>query len=201
MSRANLLTRYQGSLLDSSEAFTPEDLGRHLDLAVADFNRFCPLVIPAELTVQAGVAQYPCPDDLDRVLACDWGRDHKADSQPWDYTWPGRLPAMTVVRGPSGRRLHLSPAPSAGQIATLGAACTYRYTASHVLTDNANTLTLADEVVVLLRAQAEAMRELAIKNVSRPVQLRDGMSHGPKNGTPAYLYAALMSEFSSKVAA
>ena len=47
----------------------------------------------------------------------------------------------------------------------------------------------------MLRAQAEAMRELAAKNATTAYNIREGISATPKNGTPAYLYEQLLQEF------
>lgn len=199
MTRATLLATLTGSLLDSAAGFLPADFTRHIDLALADFSRFCPLVTEAELQLVAWKNSYPCPVDLESVLACDWGRDFKAAANPWDANWPGRLPDISLIRAAGERSLRLSPAPTPNQISTLGSACSYRYAAAHVLTESVCTLSPQEESAVLLRAQAEAMRELAMKGVTRPVQMRDGVSQGPKNGTPSFLYAALMAEFTERV--
>ena len=62
--------------------------------------------------------------------------------------------------------------------------------------DAANTTVEAkDRALFLLRAHAEVARELAARNITKPVRLRDGFSQGPRNATPAALYDALMREF------
>ena len=48
-------------------------------------------------------------------------------------------------------------------------------------------------------AQAEAMRELSMKNATTAYQLREGISATPKNGTPAYLYQELLAEFERRL--
>ena len=66
----------------------------------------------------------------------------------------------------------------------------------------ANTTILAgDRELLLLRGQAEAMRELAMRGVAKPVQLRDGLGMGPRNAHPAALYDALLCEFRERAAA
>lgn len=200
MNRATLIAQLTGSMLDTATAFLPADFERHIDLAVGDYSRFCPQSVTAEIALVSGLALYPCPDDLVRVLECDWGRDFKATRNPWDVDWPGRLPEIAVAIAANGRRLRLTPAPNYGQIAALGSTCPYLYAANHCAAEDHYTLRAEDEPVVILRAQAEAMRELAMKSISKPMQLRDGMSQSPKNGTPAYLYGALMHEFANKVA-
>ena len=49
--------------------------------------------------------------------------------------------------------------------------------------------------VAQVRAQAEAMRELAMRNVVKPQQMRDGYTSMPRNGTPAALFETLLAEF------
>jgi hypothetical protein len=37
-----------------------------------------------------------------------------------------------------------------------------------------------------------------MRNVGKPVSMRDGISGGTRNGTPTYLFEALMKEFESR---
>ena len=53
--------------------------------------------------------------------------------------------------------------------------------------------------LLLLRAQAEACRELALRNVSKPVTMRDAVGSQPRNGTPSALYQMLLTEFETRV--
>ena len=53
--------------------------------------------------------------------------------------------------------------------------------------------------LLLLRAQAEACRELALRNVSKPVTMRDAVGSQPRNGTPSALYQMLLAEFETRV--
>ena len=57
------------------------------------------------------------------------------------------------------------------------------------------TVSAPDRALLLLRAQAEAMRELAMRNVVKPQQMRDGYTSMPRNGTPAALFESLLAEF------
>jgi hypothetical protein len=57
------------------------------------------------------------------------------------------------------------------------------------------TVALVDRPLLLLRAQAEAMLELTLRNAAKPVQLRDGLSGTPRNSTPAALHATLLAMF------
>ncbi|WP_024303316.1 hypothetical protein [Pseudogulbenkiania sp. MAI-1] len=197
--QASLITKLQASLLATAESFLPEDFARHVHVAVADFSRYRPLEMVDTLALQAGLALYPCPAELTVVLGCDWGRDAKLTLDPWDNRWPGALPAIRVMRQGENRVLYLTPAPSARQISLLGSACTYRYGAAHMVSETDGTLADQDVPLVVLRAQAEALRELAAKHTTVPYQVRDGISATPRNGTPSYLHTVLMDEFERRV--
>ena len=95
--------------------------------------------------------------------------------------------------------LQAQPAPSARQIQILGNRCELEYCADHVLTDTACTLDSELLDLLHLRAQAEAMRDLAMRNATTSYQLREGIGSVPKNGTPAYLYQELLAEFERRV--
>jgi len=200
--RASLVSRLQASLINSADSFRPEDLQRHVDVGFAELCRFRHRTVYAGLDLQANVPQYPCPSTLSRVLACDWGRQSKAELQPWDDRWPGQLPQISVGYDESDNRvLLLQPAPTGRQLALLGSRCPYRYAAPHLMSDSHSSLTDEDAQLLILRAQAEAMRELAMHHASKPYQLRDGMSATPRNGMPGYLYSVLLEEFERRVCA
>lgn len=199
MTRTEFIATLTASLRDSASGFKPEAFDRHVTAAVRDYSRYRPLEETGTLNLAAGEDTYPAPDDLECVLGCNWGRHQKAERNTWDDDYPGWLPELRLAHSLRGRFLRFYPAPTAKQIALIGAACRYRYGAQHVLTDEINTLPSGDESLVLLRAQAEAMRELAIHQASRPVALRDGVSSQPRNGTPGYLFEQLMAEFKAAV--
>lgn len=201
MNRAAVIDRLRASLLEAQSELLAEDYERVLDLALAALSARRPRTVFAELALAAGQAHHPCPAELLSVLACDWGMAEKAALSPWDDNWPGRLPTLCVTYAQDGRRLSLLPAPSARQIGLLGAVAPYRYGAAHLLTDTACSLDEALLALLLLRAQAEVMRELAMKHATKPYQLRDGVSAQPRNGMPGYLYSVLMDEFERRVCA
>lgn len=172
---------------------------RLLQVALDDYSRRRPLIVLGRLQLEAQRMVYDCPAGLEEVQAFDWGRADKARLPVWADGWPGRLPAMRVSRDGDRRVLYLMPAPSVRQISLLGSAATYRYRARHTLDEQGSTLPAGDEPLVLLRAQAEAMRELSISNTIKPYQTRDGISATPRNGTPSYLHTVLMEEFERRV--
>lgn len=193
--RDDVIERFRASLLDAAQAFQPADLVRLVDVAVVAYSERRPLEREGVLKVHARRAIYPCPPDLECVLACHWGRAEKTTRQPWDDNYPGHLPELSVSSTYMGTVLKLSPAPNADLIARIGEACHYTYGAVHRLDDAGSSLTDGAVPLVILRAQVEAMRELAQKAVTRPMQMRDGLSAMPRNGTPAALYRYLLEEF------
>lgn len=198
--RASLAARLKASLISTADSFQPEDLQRHVDVGFSELCRFRHRTVHAGLTAQAGVALYPCPSTLIRILATDWGRQNKAELQPWDDRWPGQLPQLGVGYDEHDNRvLVMQPAPTERQLALLGSPCPYRYAAPHLLSDSQSSLSDEDAQLLILRAQAEAMRELAMHHATKPFQLRDGISATPRNGMPGYLYSVLLEEFERRV--
>jgi hypothetical protein len=84
----------------------------------------------------------------------------------------------------------------------LGSEFRYYYFALHSIGAAAadTTVKASDRGLLLLRAQAEAMKEMAMRNIKKPVQMRDGLASAPRNGTPASLFQALMDQFEKEAA-
>src|SRR3546814_2591633 len=76
-----------------------------------------------------------------------------------------------------------SPLPDCATVIRLGADFPYTYRAAHKLTETEADATFpADQLpLVILRAQAAAMSELAIRNAHKPVQMRDGLYSQVRN--------------------
>ena len=201
MNRPNLLKAYSESLLDSQRAFKAEDFERHMDTALRELTQFRPHRVLAELNVLPMQREYECPADLVQVLATHYGRAEKMQRQPWDAGYPTqRLPEVTVqYRADGSRYLQVFPAPSYQLLAQIGTVVGYEYSAGHVVTDSYSSLTPVLVHLAILRAQAEAMRELAMRNSSMPTQVKDSLTNTPANGTPSYLYQLLMDEFYGRV--
>ncbi|MBU1692290.1 MAG: hypothetical protein KJ958_05485 [Gammaproteobacteria bacterium] len=197
MSQASLVTDLKASLNDAAGVFTAAadaDFIRHLDMSALDLGRFRPRTMLGSITLTAEKVDYPAPTDFLSYKAAIWGTTRP---KPWDKTWPGKLPEARVAENTGALELHLIPAPNATQIAVLGSTYKFYYFARHAIGATAANTSVqpGDRGLLLLRAQAEAMKELAARNVKKPVQMRDGISGGAKNGTPAYLFEALMEQF------
>jgi hypothetical protein len=198
MTRGQLALELKDSLQDAASVFAADegaDFLRFIDAAALDFYRVRPRTLLGELTLVAEQFNYPAPDDLLCYKSAMWGVNRY--SHPWEKSWPGKLPSVYLSENGGVRELHFLPAPSAHQIAILGSVFKYWYFAAHEVGDEEadTTILSGDRGLLLLRAQAEAMKEMAMRNIGKPVQMRDGVSSGPRNGTPAALYEQLMKDF------
>jgi len=203
MSRADLVSDLKASLNDAAAVFTAAsdaDFNRHLDHAALDFGRVRPRVLSGSVTLVADQDEYTAPADAIDEHSMQWGKNSKRDLKPWDASWPGALPRMDIVGDPGARKLVFSPAPSAHQITVLGATCPFRYFAGHKIDASAANTTIKpdDRALLLLRAQAEAAKEMATRNMHKPVSMRDGISGGRLTGTPNALFKQLMDMFEAQ---
>lgn len=192
MSRGDVRSDLKDSLHDAASALSdPEDFDRCLNAALEDLGVWMPRTLAASLPLQADQAEYAAPADFIRFKMALWGRSSTA--KPWDKAWPGKLPAVYHADG----LLILSPAPTVQQIGVLGAAYRFYYFAGHTLAEDAAQTTVPTDrrSLLLLRAQAEACKELALRGITKPVTLRDGISNMARNATPSFLHSSLMADF------
>lgn len=199
LSRADLVADLKASLQDAAKVFVAAndaDFSRHLDAAALDMGRVRPRTMLGTITLVAEQYNYTAPADLLSYKSDLWGIPGRRIN-PWESSYPGRLPDVRFAVSGAVRELHFLPAPTAAQITALGAAFKFYYFAAHSIGATAadTTLHAGDRGLLLLRAQAEAMKEMAMRNIAKPVQVRDGMSQGPRNGTPSALFAELMRMF------
>lgn len=206
MDLADLVADYRASLNDAASVFLPppEEEGadpdtaflRHLRTAARDLALSKrPRTLVGELSLVAGQSAYgTVPEDLLLPKVGFWSARFIA---PWNLP-RAPMPVLTLVEQGGQRYLHLRPSPTAEQIHVFGASYGYYYLADHVLTEETVTVSMRDRGLLILRAQAEAMRELAFRNYTKPVSLRGGsgaMGGMPRNSTAAALYQALLAEF------
>lgn len=198
MSIDALVLDLKAMLMDSAQRFEPSDFQRQMDTAALDLPRVSPRVVQGTLTLEADLGYYPAPADLLAPIALDWGRAERLQCKPWNADWPGQLPRLSLLSVNGERQVLLTPPPTARQITQLGSAAAYRYSASYTIGDQATDTTVnpRDRHLLLTRALAEAMQDLASRGVSKPVTLggKAGLSV-PKNGAPAELARQLMERF------
>jgi len=198
MSQPDLVEDLKRSLHDAATVFDAAD--------DADFKRFLatacnalqpkrPRTLLGTIILQAEVIEYPLAlADFATYKTHIWG---SRSIKPWDPCYPGALPRVTAATSGTTHSLVFDPAPTRAHINAFGSTFRFWYFAQHSVGAAAEDSTVAtvDRPLLLLRAQAEAMRELSMRNINKPVQMRDGYSGTPRNSTPAALYAALLAEF------
>ena len=155
--------------------------------AAARLGRVISLHRRDTLALVPGTEEYPLPDDFIGYEYSDWGQSTRRQHAPWDLDDTDELPAVSDVDNSDASFLVFEPAPSAAQIARFGTQYRYRYRARHTLTSDTSTIPAREQDIFILIAQIEVMLLVAKRNSTKPVQLRDGYSGAPKNGTPAAL--------------
>ncbi len=198
MTRADLLADFKTSLQAAANVFAVDDsdFSRHLDAAALDMGRVRPRTLLGEIALVDEQFNYAVPADFLTYKSDLWGIPARRIN-PWEKSYPGKLPDVRAAVNGSTHELHFMPAPTAVQIGQLGSAFKFYYFAAHSIGATAAETTIqpGDRGLLLVRAQAEAMKEMAMRNISKPVTMRDGISQGPRNGTPSYLFEVLMKMF------
>jgi hypothetical protein len=189
--------------MDSYERFADPDIDRQLDTAAADLSRVKPLILPATLALVADESFYAAPADLLNPVSLDWGMPELACRNPWDTDYPGRLPRISALTVSGARQLMLAPPPTQRQIDICGSAAAYRYSAAYRISLDAADTNVPETArhLLLIRALAEAMQDLASRGVAKPVTLggKAGLSV-PKNGAPSHLADELLKRFEAMAA-
>ena len=198
MKRDDLVQSLKYQLNDAATVFNnadDDDFIRHLDNAALDMGRVRPRRLSATVSLVASQPNYAVPATVLRVASSPWGTEKIG--KPWETDYAGPLPRPELAGDFDELELWLEPTPTARQIELLGATYRYYYYAAHEIGEAAadTTVRAEDRALLLLRATAEALCELALRGAKKPTQLRDGLQSGPKNGTPAGLYEQLMKQF------
>lgn len=198
MSQADLVADLKRSLHDAASVFedAPEadaDFKRFLQVAFTGMQAKRPRTLLGTVQLQADVDLYPIAlTDFAQYKTHQWG---SRVIRPWLPCHPGALPRISAVNEGGTWALVFDPAPTSQHLDAYGSTFRFWYYGTHSADGSGSTLAEADRPLLLLRAQAEAMRELAMRNINKPVQLRDGISGAPRNSTPAALYRELLAEW------
>jgi hypothetical protein len=200
MTEADLVDDLKRSLHDagSSAVFNgagQSDWKRLLRVALVAMQTKRPRTLLGQITLVADEPRYPLNlANFAQYKTYIWGA---RQLQPWDPCYPGALPRVHALQEGALWSLAFDPQPSQAHINAYGSTFKFWYFATHSLGElpEDSTLSEADRPLLLLRAQAEALRELTMHNVNKPVQLKDGLTGAPRNSTPAALYQALLQEW------
>jgi hypothetical protein len=200
MSEADLVADLEVSLYDSKNVFTTPDKGdfkRFLAQALSDMQFKRPITRLGQITLVPDQGRYEVAEADFAALKTDLWREPSKLPKPWEATYPGALPRVSAVREVDAWFIQLEPAPTAMHLSALGDAFKYYYFATHAIGAAAadTTINPQDRGLLLVRAQAEAMLAMGMRNAGKPVQMRDGLSGTPRNSTPAALHELLMKLF------
>lgn len=202
MSRDDLVEDLKRSLHDSAGVFDAPldaDFVRFLQQALPDFAFKRPVTRLGTASLVADAPRVALdPAQNPGFLALKtylWG--DACPIKPWSPAWPGVLPSVSSTYADGQWWLVFSAAPTGKQISAHGSRFDFWYFAEHAIGMEAasTTINAQDRGLLLLRAQVEALRELAVRNAGKPVQLRDGFSGQPRNSTAAVLHETLMRQF------
>jgi hypothetical protein len=204
MSRADLVLALKASLHDVASVFDGDtaapdaNFERFLLQALPDMQIKRPATRLGTVELRAGVARMSVGSSNAGFAAFKtylWGDDCKI--KPWSPDYPGTLPRVSASFEAGQWWLNFSPAPSGRQISVHGSQFDFWYYAQHTIGElpEGTTIGLQDRGLLILRAQVEAMRELAIRNAGKPVAMRDGVSGQSRNSTPSAMADALMRQF------
>lgn len=200
MSMADLVADLKTTLHDSAAVFkapADADFQRFLRAALPDMGTKRPVTRKASVTLEADTARYAVPVADFAAYKTDLWADATRLPKPWESSWPGPVPRVTATWDGAAWWLDFEAAPTPKHLAVFGRLFQFWYFGLHEVGADAATTTVAvaDRGLLLLRAQVEAMRELALRNAAKPVQLRDGLSGVARNSTPAALHEVLLRLF------
>ena len=199
MAKAALIDSLKMSLMDSASHFLDE-YDALLATAAEDLARVRRRTLIGSLTLAANQTTYEAPADLLEYKYSTWG-EQRQQLKPWQPGYPRRLPSVMVTDS-QPKQLVLSVAPAQSSINLLGSTFKFFYFASHHLDDDASKTTVAESErgLLLLRAQAEAMKYLAMRNIDKTVSTKHAVSGASKGGTPTSLYQLLMDDWERRAA-
>ena len=190
--RTAFIAELKASLQDTAQIFIDADYERFTNNALRDYDRVKPQYIFASFELVAEQQIYPVPPDLVKVFDSLYGISYLQTTKKWDQLFT-KFPKLFLINKGSIRELWLNNKPSSSMIQELGTKYEYIYIASHILTDTISTI---EPELLLIRAQAEAMKEVSMRNITKPVLLRTNVAGSTTiNGVPSSLYILLLEEF------
>lgn len=185
---------------DNAAAWNPH-LDRHLNAAVTDFDRVAPLLEGAQIQLIADAANYAADARAIRFHGSEI-LDKQQHVEPWDDFRVPEVPVPALARISNVKSWVFRPVPTKFILDRIGSIYPFTYFAAHKLDDTLEADTTFDArhlPLLVLRAQVEALRDLAVRNAHKPVALRDPNYSQIRNGTPAALAEQFMRLWESQV--
>ena len=195
MSLEQLTESLKTSLMDSAGLFLDE-LPQLLTIAAEDLARVRRRTLVGSIQLRPGKDIYLAPEDLMDYKLSIWGQQQRKTMKPWQPKYPRQLPDVSVIDG-SPKYLVLSFIPTGGQIDLMGSEFRFFYFSNHHIDEDGSKTTVSESErnLLLLRAQAEAMKWLSMRNVDKTVSAKHAISGASKGGVPAALYRILLEDW------
>ena len=198
------LTALKKDLIDSlteASELIDNQVDHLLSVAAVELARVKRFTLCGHVMLQSGIAVYNAPADMIDFKVHIWGRYQRQMYNLWDPRYPRTLPTVTITQG-TPKQIHLSFPPDGHLISLLGSQFSFYYYASHTLSDEPGetTVPIFERDLLLLRAQAEAMKILSIRYADKTVSSKHVISGAAKIGTPAALYKTFLCEFERRAA-
>lgn len=195
MSLEQLTKSLKTSLMDSAGLFLDE-LPQLLTIAAEDLAKVRRRTLVGSIQLRPGKDIYLAPEDLMDFKLSTWGQQQRKTMKPWQPKYPRQLPDVSVLDG-SPKYLVLSFIPTGGQIGLMGSEFRFFYFANHHIDEDGSKTTVSESErnLLLLRAQAEAMKWLSMRNVDKTVSAKHAISGASKGGVPAALYRILLEDW------
>ncbi|WP_164491423.1 hypothetical protein [Vibrio mediterranei] len=198
MNVTDLTTKLQKALKDSAELLEGLEL-QIIEVALADLSRYRPQIKIATFTLMSNQLLYKAPVGLIRVRNVLYGQSQRA-KQPWETGYPRNLPRLSVIDDDSDTKwIQLSHFPADSVVMSCGRDFSYTYYACRKIVNETINIDVQDEPLLLLRCMAEAVKYIAIHQLSKTVSVRNSIGGEAKNGTPAAVHEQLMTLFERQV--
>lgn len=203
MSLADLVADLKTSMHDSADVFKTDgdvDWVRFLTQSLPDMQVKRPVTRLGSVLLAAGTAVYALASasypDYVGYKTMLWGAE-RCMPKPWEVGYAGAVPRVREAWDGAAWTLVFDPAPTYLHLNALGSTFKFWYFARHVLGAAAVDTTVApgDRALLLLRGQAECLREMALRNANKPTSLRDGITGQTRQGHPAALFQTMLDLF------
>ncbi len=198
MQLATLIDRLKKAMMDSAELIEGTEQ-QIVEAALSDFSRYRPHTKVATFSLMTNQILYLAPSDMIRVRTVLYGQSQRA-KQPWEQGYPRNLPRLSVIESDENQKwVQLSHYPSESVVMSCGRDFSYTYYGSRKIVNDAISVDVQDEPLLLLRCMAEAVKYIAVHQLNKTVSVRNSVGGEAKNGTPAAIHEQLMTQFERQV--
>jgi len=198
MQLSTLINQLKMALMDSAELIEGNEQ-QVIEISLSDFSRYRPQIKLATFSLLTGQMLYSAPADFIRVRTVLYGQNQRA-KQPWQPGYPHQLPKLSAIEDEQDKKwVQLSHFPVESVVLNCGRDFSYTYYAVRKISNDTLTIDIQDEPLLLLRCIAEAVKYIAVHQLSKTVSVRNSIGGEAKNGTPAAIHEQLMTQFERQV--